>query len=413
MQQIRLINADVIDGLHVVADDSIDTIVTSPPYWQQRRYLTAKQIGLEPTIQEYVNSILGVTEELKRVLKPSGVFCLNIGDTYYGGGHGATPKYDNGEVDFKDPKFGSGRNDCPVTDWDYSTYKAKCMCGIPERIMLGCINQGWILRDKIIWAKKVWIAKTNKTIGNSMPSSVRDRAVFTYEPVYMFVKNQKYWSDMDAIRTPYTEPLDRWGGERLHPLNDHGSDWDEGTGQDTYRERSMRPNAMGATSPNVWQINTKPFTSGVEGVDHFATFAPALVSRLVTAFCPAEICPVCGMARERITEPSKDYAKLLGKSLHDHKGDLEMGMRNHKQRTTAEYHTIGWTSCSCDKGFVPGVVLDPFSGAGTTMLTARNLGRTAIGIEISGDYCKIAKKRVGFEQQTIDGSIEYIYEVIK
>ena len=76
------------------------------------------------------------------------------------------------------------------------------------------------------------------------------------------------------------------------------------------------------------------------------------------------------------------------------------------------HHTTGWTSCSCDAGWVPGTILDPFSGAGTTMLEARDLGRSATGIEISPDYCKISMKRIDFAQMTIDGSIEYVYEVI-
>ena len=412
MQTIRLINADVLDGLKTIESNTIDTIITSPPYWQQRNYQNSKQIGLEPTIHEYVDVILDVTYELMRVLKPSGVFCLNIGDTYFGGGHGATPKYDNGEVDFKDPKFGTGRNEYPVTDWDYSKYKAKCLCGIPERIMLGCIDQGWILRDKIIWAKKVWIAKTNKTTGNAMPSSVVDRCCSTFEYVYMFTKQPKYWSDMDSIRTPYTEPIDRWGGERLHPLNNHNSMWDEGTGQDTYRERSMRPNAMGATSPNVWQINTKPFTSGIEGNDHFAVYPVLLCERLIKAFCPREVCPKCGVARERIVEPTGNRIMMggYGSKTADHIGAGPTSSLRTKQ--VIEKHTVGWTSCDCDAGYQPGMVLDPFCGAGTTLLAARDLGRSAIGIEISADYCGIIKKRVGFDQTTIDGSIKYVYEVM-
>ena len=347
-----------------------------------------------------------------RVLKPTGVFCLNIGDTYYGGGHGTTPKYDNGEVEFKDPKFGEGRNNCPVTEWDYSKYKAKCMCGIPERIMLGCIDQGWILRDKITWAKKVWIEKTNKTIGNAMPSSVRDRNCSTWEPVYMFVKKQKYWSDMDAIRTPYTNPLDRWGGSKLRPHNDRCSDWDEGTGQEMYRERDMRPNTMGATSPNVWQINTKPFTSGIEGIDHFALFPEALASRLITAFCPREVCPECGHIRTRVVEPTGNMITMGGYGSKTADCINASPTSSLRTKQVIEKHTTGWTSCSCSKEFEPGVVLDPFSGAGTSLLSARNLGRSTIGIEISADYCRIAKNRIGFGQRTIDNSIEYIYKEI-
>jgi len=388
---------DCVELIGEMPAESVDLVFTSPPYWQQRDYKIDEQFGLEPTIGEYVDNLLRATSEIKRVLKPSGVFCLNIGDTYYGGGHGATPKFDTGEVEFKDPKFGSGRNNYPVTDWDYSKYQGKCMCGIPERVMLGCIDQGFILRDKIVWAKKVWLAKTNKTIGNAMPSSVRDRCSFTWEPVYMFVKSQKYWSDMDAIRTPYTESLNRWGGERLHPSNDHIG-WDDGTGQHTYRERNMRPNAMGATSPNIWQINTNPYTSGLYDVDHFAAFSLLLAKRIITAFCPAEVCPVCGHIRKRIVErdgdSSADYMKDKDKTHFNSEQHQKQNMGAPIEYYYRPAKTTGWTSCNCDVGWVAGTVLDPFAGSGTVGEAARKLNRNAILFDLNPDYGRLISERI-------------------
>lgn len=394
-QEYRI--GDAVELMQKLPIESVDLVFTSPPYWQQRNYRVDGQLGLESTIEEYVDNLLRATSVIKRVLKPSGVFCLNIGDTYYGGGHGATPAFDNGEVDFKDPKFGEGCNDCPVADWDYSKYQSKCMCGIPERVMLGCIDQGWILRDKTIWAKKVWFAKTNKTVGNGMPSSVRDRNCSCFEPVYMFTKSPKYWTDMDAIRVPYTEPLDRWGGERLHPLNAN-SKWDEGTGQDTYRERDMRPNMMGATSPNVWQINTKPYTSGFDDVEHFAAFPPALAERIITAFCPDKICPVCGHIGERIVErdgdSSADYMKDKDKSHFKSEQHQKQNMGAPVEYYYRSSKTVGWTSCDCGANLIAGMVLDPFAGSGTVGEVARELNRNAILFDLNPDYGRLISERI-------------------
>ena len=372
--------------------ESVDMVFTSPPYWGLRDYGVDGQIGIEPTLNEYHERLLDVTAECMRVLKSTGVMFWVHGDSYGGGasqGFGGT-----GGTYAK--MLSHGRKRPAMVN--------KCLTMQNERLAMKMTDQqGWILRDRIIWAKKVWTAKTNKTTGNCMPGSQSDRCTFSYEPVYMFVKNQKYWSDMDAIRTPYTEPLNRWGGARLHPLNDH-SGCDEGTGQETYRERDMRPNVMGATSPNVWQINTKPYTSGLDDVDHFAAFPPVLVERLLTAFCPPEICSACGHIRERIVErdgwtPPKEVFtnssspcdELVDSGRRDGTG---FGQKYQDWLNAHPLKTIGWTTCDCGAKYITGTVCDPFAGSGTVGEVARKLNRDAILLELNPDYGRLISKRI-------------------
>jgi len=362
--------------------ESVDLVFTSPPYWQQRDYKIDGQLGLEQTIGEYVDNLLRATKEIMRVLKSSGVFCLNIGDTYYGSG-GAGGDYMNGGLREGQPKYKQTKSD---------DYIPKCMCGIPERVMLGCIDQGFILRDKIVWAKKVWFAKTNKTIGNCMPGSQNDRCTFSYEPIYMFTKQPNYWSDMDSIRTPYISKPHAPCNKSKVDLTHH---FDEPT-----RIWGGRRGTLGATSPNVWQINTKPYTSGLEDVDHFAAFPPELATRIINAFCPAEVCPVCGMARERITEKEVEFTSGSGKAGNLPKGkyegsvQAESGTYDIRVGPKVTHHTVGWTSCNCDAVWVAGTVLDPFAGSGTVGEAARKLNRNAILFDLNPDYGRLISERI-------------------
>lgn len=120
-----------------------------------------------------------------------------------------------------------------------------------------------------------------ETVGNAMPEYARDRQPHCWKYVYHFVKKQKYYYDQDAVRVPYTKPINRWGGEIMKPKGK--SSWDEGTGQNTYRERNMRPNSSGANAPDVVLINTKPFPRA-----HFAVFPTRLVEFLIKVGCPEE-----------------------------------------------------------------------------------------------------------------------------
>lgn len=377
------------------------------------------QLGLEPTFQLYVKHIVDVFHQVKRVLKKTGCLYLNLGDTYNGSGERNPDKWNFKEVAYK-PSFRDKQ------------LSQKCLIGIPERIMLGLIDDEWILRNKIIWHKP-----------NHMPSSVKDRFSNGWEAIYFFVKQARYWFDLDAVREPHTTNENRphgiirareWGYDSkfagLMGIPDKP--------QKTTREGTMLPegarirhgldgSTLGETNPSgknpsdFWTVNTQPFPEA-----HFATFPEKLVERPIKASCPAEICITCGKARERIVEKQipkmgvdlpadydegsfADNIKLSKNSGLRFKGNKEEWYAWQEQHPAK---TLGWTTCSCsEKSYRAGIVLDPFAGSGTVALVAKSLQRSSISIEIKPEYVEILKRRIGFGEPTINDSIEWHYTV--
>lgn len=366
MQECRI--GDALKLTKEIPRESIDTIITSPPYWGLRDYGVEGQIGLEPTLEEYHERLLEITAELYRVLKMTGTMFWNHGD-----GYGA-----NKSLDMQN-----------------------------SRLIIKMIDsQGWILRNFKIWNKP-----------NGMPSSAKDRFANKYEPVYMLTKSGSYWFDLDAVRKPYTEPINRWGGQKLKA--DGKSKYADGKVKGAYHERDMRPNPLGknpgdvvemtqvewldycadlwnmfAEEPgDVMRIPTQPYLG-----DHFAPFPETLVEPMILAACPAEICPVCGMARERIVDsefvPQQDVSTKKGiRGANDQKPMDKSNKWQGVPRGTTKYHTIGWTSCNCNAGWIAGTVLDPFCGTGTVPGVCRRLNRNAIGLELNPEYEPLIKER--------------------
>lgn len=169
----KILCGDTLEVLKQLPDGCIDLVITSPPYYGLRSYLSKehpnkkKEIGSEDTLEIYIDNLIKVFMEIKRVLKKSGSFFLNIGDSY-GGSQGKNAGYPDSET----------KADLPYLKKPQRL--AKCLMGIPERFMLRMIEGGWILRNKIIWRK-----------ANHMPSSVKDRLSCSWEPIYHFVKNNK------------------------------------------------------------------------------------------------------------------------------------------------------------------------------------------------------------------------------
>lgn len=387
-QNITLINADVIDGLKSIDKDSVDTVITSPPYWSLRDYQADGQIGMESTIEEYHNRLLAVTAELKRVMKPSGVLFWNHGDSY-GGSGGSGGDYTEGGLREGQPKV-KGSAGTP-----------KCLTMQNERLIMQMIDsQGWILRNRIIWHKP-----------NGMPSSARDRFTNKYEPVYMLTKESKYHFDIDAVRVPakYQEVWSRKGSAPGTPYETTGNNprarWGltkheiatgrtSGSYSDPLHTKSVHPSGM-KNPGDVWKIPTQPHKDA-----HFAIFPDKLVIPMIKAGCPAKVCPECGFIRERITER---YKAIYDGPSHQFGDKSHGGMKtnvNDKQTPYYAAKTTGYTSCDCDAGWNPGIVLDPFAGSGTTLKVAKELGRSATGIELSEEYCDIIKRNLLFHQHT-------------
>ena len=183
--QVTLYHGDALNVARTLKDGAADCIVTSPPYYGLRDYGIEGQYGLESSPAGYVETMRDLFSELRRVLADDGTLWLNIGDSYAAGAKGG-----GGAVDYT-PEHGSrNRNRFPDgrRDFDYAL-PAKNLLGIPWRVAFALQDDGWILRNAIIWNKP-----------NAMPSSVTDRLSGRYEHVFMFSKSRRYWFDLDAIQ---------------------------------------------------------------------------------------------------------------------------------------------------------------------------------------------------------------------
>jgi len=201
----KILIGDVIEQIKKIPSESVDTIVSSPPYWGLRDYGEEGQWGLEKDFHDYLDKMDTLMNECWRVLKPTGSCWINLGDTYstISGGMkdlkaGRTKQY--GKVNYTD----NGKKSAYSVDQVkmYKGLQTKSRVGIPERFYIRCIDNGWVARNHIVWTK-----------ANSMPSSVRDRFTNKWESVFFFVKQKKYYFNLDAVRE---KPLT---GFDLKPFN--------------------------------------------------------------------------------------------------------------------------------------------------------------------------------------------------
>jgi DNA modification methylase len=332
MTPINTIRAiDCLKGLKELPDDSVQTCISSPPYWQLRDYNIKGQIGLEPTPAEYIERLSAVFMEVMRVLRQDGTLWLNLGDTYN------AYKANTGDTKFAGftgrPGHKRGLLD--------PTLKNKDLIGIPWRVALALQAKGYYLRQDIIWHKP-----------NPMPESVTGRCTKAHEYLFLFSKSDRYYFDHEAIKQPLkessirrlTQDVENQAGSNRVPGKTNGSmkavgyvvggkkhknDQVPGKAYPFHRTRNANGEEWSScdgkcNKRSVWTVASRPFKEA-----HFATFPEALIVDCVKA----------------------------GSSS----GDL---------------------------------VLDPFMGAGTTALVAATLGRNYIGFELNPAYCTIARKRL-------------------
>jgi DNA modification methylase len=331
-------------------------------------------LGLEPSIHLYVEHIVEVFREVHRVLRPDGTLWLNLGDSYATGtsvnrppsrmaehGHWSTPEIAlriNGAKDGLKPKD---------------------LCGIPWRVALALQEDGWWLRQDIIWAKI-----------NPMPESVTDRCTKSHEYVFLLSKSEKYYYDHMAIAEPLDRPDEaqrktpgKFGGankhikaskqSRLHSGNEY-----TGTATGTRNKRS------------VWTIASKPFKGS-----HFAVFPPKLVEPCIKAGTSERgCCSRCGAPQERIIEKASQGSPNNA-SIRGHSPSSCASGSPQRANMFTETATIDWQpSCTCNADVIPCTVLDPFGGAGTTGLVADRLHRDAVLIELNPEYIDMAQCRI-------------------
>jgi len=255
---IELINSN---ALRIpLEDESIQMCVTSPPYWNLRDYGLSDQLGLEKTPEEYVDNLVCVFREVKRVLRKDGVLFLNLGDSYAGSGRGNNP---NGK---------QGTNKGTLFDPDNSGYvpnglKPKDLIGIPWRVAFALQADGWWLRSDIIWHKP-----------NPMPESVTDRPTKSHEYMFLLTKSARYYYDADAVKEPLADSTlaDKRNGKGRLTTGDNTKydlppcSW--------YRNRKFTNPALGRNLRSVWTIPTQSYSGA-----HFATYPEKLVEPCIKA----------------------------------------------------------------------------------------------------------------------------------
>lgn len=342
---------DALEALRGLPSESVHCCVTSPPYWGLRDYGIEGQIGLEKTPEEYVSKMVEVFREVKRALRDDGTLWLNLGDRYMGSWGNYAPTGKGGQRPKNTERWQrrayEGKADWrPPTSNKYEGLKPKDLVGIPWRVAFALQADGWYLRSDIIWAKP-----------NPMPESVTDRPTKAHEYVFLLAKAKRYFYDADAIREPHVRPLHAPGNKT------HNGRLTASMGHFEEPNR-IWGNPSGRNKRSVWTITTKPFPEA-----HFATFPTALVEPMILAGTSPKACPHCRAPWKRVAEASS----------------LKAGFR---------------PTCSCSDNDGSGrcVVLDPFLGSGTTLLVARRLGRSGIGIELNPDYCAMASRRIDREQ---------------
>ena len=343
--------------------ETVDMAMFSPPYYRLRDYQVQGQIGLESTYQDYVHKLVAVCSEVKRILKPSGSMHIVIGDTYSGN---------------------------------------KSLIGTPWRLAFALIDDQWILRNDIIWHKP-----------NAMPSSVADRLTSTYEHILHFVKNKRYYYDLDAIREAHKVARQRFPERTIDYKHKTGPELLRSSSRTHFQtKRSTAWHLLGKNPGDFWEINTEASTDywcadckdfvkaealicplcGTKVTSHFAVFPPTLVERCLLAACPQWICRKCGEPRVRMV----DYEARYTKREPSHVPNASSTKVDSTGWAYPKRQPLGWSDCGCDHsdGWDAGVVLDPFVGSGTTCVVAKRLGRQFIGIDINPSYVDMAKARL-------------------
>lgn len=258
MSNARILVGDVRERLAELPDQSVQCVVTSPPYWGLRDYGHDGQFGLEQTPDEYVDGMVKVFAEVRRVLKDDGVLWLNLGDSYNGSG-GAGGDYSPGGFKEGQPKY-PGRK--------VSSLKTKDLVGVPWRVAFGLQEDGWYLRSDIIWHKP-----------NPMPEAVKDRCTRSHEYVFMLTKQSKYFYDSDAIaEEASTAPGATWQERKAAGATAGNVIVGDGRRNGTQRVVHGKGVTSNLTRQDgkrnrrsVWTITTKPFKGA-----HFAVMPEAL-----------------------------------------------------------------------------------------------------------------------------------------
>lgn len=380
----RLLIGDCRESLRSLEPNSVHCCVTSPPYWGLRDYGCDGQIGLEETPDKFVEEMVEVFREVRRVLRDDGTLWLNLGDSY-ASTHGSGKQGQTGarsDRRFTAEGIGSGRGGCS------HGLKPKDLVGIPWRVAFALQAYGWWLRQDIIWHKP-----------NPMPSSVTDRCTTAHEYLFLFAKSKSYYFDAEAISEPSVH-----AGKSVS-LGEKSLSRGQASGMGVRPSGNALSDSIDVAATrnkrSVWTVSTKPYKGA-----HFATYPPDLVEPCIRAGTSEDgCCSSCGSPRVRLVEKDRVATRpgnetKVGRASDDdgspyerHSGMI-VGNRD-PQRHVTRTVTVGWeASCDCDSETVPCVVLDPFGGSGTTAQVAIENNRRAILCELNPEYAELAVRRV-------------------
>jgi DNA modification methylase len=439
---IKILEGNCLQTLSSLEEKSVNTCVTSPPYWGLRDYGTAKwiggdpncshmrttkinkntsnnvvnkawsegnvgdaiykskcskcgavreddQLGLEETPEQFVENLVKVFQEVRRVLRDDGTVWLNLGDSYCGTGH---------KGDTIDPRY-QGRNGQKVAlNNKIQGLKQKDLVGIPWRVAFALQADGWYLRQDIIWSKP-----------NPMPESVQDRCTKAHEYIFLLSKSSKYYYDSEAIKE---EIQDESAKRLLRGVSDNHKNSFGAPGQTPHTMNKPRKNVRKQFTSDmeedgtlmigekrnkrsVWTVTTKPYSEA-----HFATYPPELIKPCILAGCPEKVCANCGKPYVRGIESTRLKRNELPKNDPRYRPNTYEGTyKNINGKADAGYtqtKDLGLQKqCQCETNETKsGTVLDPFGGSGTTAQVANNLNRNAILCELNPEYVEIAKGRL-------------------
>ena len=341
------------------------------------------QLGQEPTPDLYVQHLVEVFREVRRVLRPDGTLWLNLGDSYVGGG--STTAYGQDPRNFSasstlQGKYTEGQAKRPVKPRNLTGLKTKDLMGIPWRVAFALQTDGWTLRRDIIWSKE-----------SCMPESVRDRPTTSHEYVFLLAQQEHYFYDHEAIKEPHK--FNRWGDSIVTDAAVLDAAYDGEAGDSSLLRQgatNFHPEG-GRNKRSVWNINPQAYKGA-----HFACWPPALAEIMIKAGTGEKgCCSGCGQPLRRVVD--RETCRDLAETREMPKTPLNVvraGWR--QQQPSGQSTTKGWErTCSCsDTETSRCVVLDPFSGSATTGKVALSLGRDYIGIDLNASYLELAVARI-------------------
>ncbi len=414
MNNRQILQGDVLKKLREIPNDTIDCIISSPPYWGLRDYGIEGQLGLEPDFRDYLKKLDEVMVQLKRVLKGIGTCWINLGDTYSGSGKGF-----GGDPTESKETCHLDKKPVPIKN-----IMEKSRFGIPERFYISCIDSGWIARNHVPWYKS-----------NSMPSSVKDRFTNKWESVFFFAKEQKYYFNLDAVREktvtnskPFNLRVRNQKSGKLQKqlgilMKSHISSEQEmarynkdGTIKEKYKDNPqsnvarLHKNRKG--NPNKGYTNEKlghrnglgkstlgnkqDSTLGADGKPKptYKGFNDRwkFKQHENTPDSQSRLSQRTAYARNVLDMPHDNpFGNMKGKNPGD------VFFINPRPFAEAHFATfpvelpLKILKCACPPN---GIVLDPFFGAGTVGVAAEHLGLRWMGIDLKEEYIKIARSRL-------------------